>query len=167
MNVGGYLHYRRFPTILVHLLKGLAMDQSNLSRRDFSKLAAAAFGGVVVGTMSLASADDKKEESRLLQEPHVCCGLNTCKAKGADKKNDCAGMGACATAKKHGCGGDNECKGQGGCGNNPGENTCKGKGECGVPLSEKAWKKARANFEAAMTKADKKFGAKPKDCPKA
>ena len=101
----------------------------------------------------------------LLEEPHVCRGLNTCKEKsGCGKtkgKNECAGQGGCATAEKHDCKGQNVCKGQGGCGEHPGENTCKAKGACEVPLSDKTWKKARANFEAAMKKAGKKFGPAP------
>jgi hypothetical protein len=35
-------------------------------------------------------------------------------------------------------------------------------GECAVPLKDKAWEKARKNFEAAMTKAGKKFGNAPR-----
>ena len=76
-------------------------------------------------------------------------------------KNDCAGQSQCATAKAHTCGGDNDCAGLGGCGEHPGENKCKGMGECAVPLSDKAWDKARKNFEAAMKKAGKKFGDAP------
>ena len=140
-------------------------SKSNLSRRDFSRLAAAALGGVIAGSAALSAAA-ADEESQLLKEPHVCCGLNTCKGKGTDKKNDCAGMGHCASAKKHSCKGENDCKGQGGCGEHPGENSCKGKGSCNVPLSADAWKKARANFEAAMKKAGKKFGDAPADCGK-
>jgi hypothetical protein len=70
-------------------------------------------------------------------------------------------MGHCATAEKHVCGGENACKGQGGCGAMPGENACKGEGKCAVPLSDKAWKTARARFEARMKKAGKKFGPAP------
>jgi len=141
------------------------MKSSDLSRRDFSKLTAAALGGVLAGSLALtASAAD--DESPLLKEPHVCCGLNTCKGKNGGKDNDCAGTGHCASAKAHSCKGDNECKGQGGCGEHPGENSCKSKGACSVPLEAKSWKKARANYEAAMTKAGKKFGASPADCGK-
>ena len=140
------------------------MKPSDLSRRDFSKLAAAAFGGALLGAGSLVSAAD--EESPLLKEPHVCCGLNTCKGTNGGKENDCAGTGHCATAKKHSCHGENDCKGQGGCGEHPGENACKGKGTCSVPLSADGWKKARKNYEAAMTKAKKKFGKAPEDCGK-
>lgn len=146
------------------------MAHSEPTRRDFHRLAGAALGGLALGAAGCASsggtamaADGGPDE--LLKEPHVCCGLNTCKGIGVDKKNDCAGMGNCATAKKHTCKGENDCKGQGGCGENPGENACKGKGECAVPLTEDKWKIARTNFEAAMKKAGKKFGDPPKDCP--
>jgi hypothetical protein len=137
-----------------------------VNRRDFTRLAAAALGGVVAGA-KLAAAEDKPkkkdvEKPMLLQEPNVCRGLNTCKGKGKGGKNDCAGMGQCATAKAHSCGGDNDCAGLGGCGEHPGENKCKGMGKCQVPLDDKAWKKAREHFEAAMKKADKKFGEAPK-----
>ena len=137
-----------------------------MNRRDFSKLAAAALGGMMAGA-KLAAAEDKPKKKEvdkplLLQEPHVCRGLNTCKGKGKGGKNDCAGMGQCATAKAHTCGGDNDCAGLGGCGEHPGENKCKGMGDCAVPLSDKAWATARKNYEAAMKKADKKFGDAPK-----
>src|SRR5437867_4427205 len=126
------------------------------TRRDFAKLAVAALGGVMAGSAALAKAADAKDEGPWLSDPHVCRGLNACEGRGVDKKNKCAGQGACATAKKHGCHAENDCKGQGGCGAKPGENSCKGKGECSVPLSEEGWKKARVSFEAAMKKAGKK-----------
>jgi hypothetical protein len=139
------------------------MDHSELSRRDFQKLALAALSGAMAGAgiAGQAQAADKKEENPLLTDKHVCRGINTCKGKGADKKNACAGQGTCAIAKAHTCHFANDCKGQGGCGEKPGENACKGKGECAVPLSDKAWKKARARFEELMTKAGKKFGKAP------
>ena len=137
------------------------MLEQNLNRRDFTRLTAAAFSGLVVGSGRLLADEKKDEVSLLLKEPHVCRGLNTCKGVGAGKKNACAGMGVCATAKHHECATMNECKGQGGCGAKPGENACKGMGDCAVPLSEKAWKTARKNFEAAMKKAGKKFGDAP------
>src|SRR5271170_3678405 len=127
------------------------MEKSELSRRDFQRLSLAALGGLVVGVSAprlVAAAEGKS----LLDEPHVCRGLNTCKNKsgcGETKgKNVCAGQGGCATAQRHDCKGQNTCKGQGGCGENPGENTCKTKGGCAVPLSDDAWTKARAHFEA-------------------
>jgi hypothetical protein len=146
-----------------------------VNRRDFTRLAAAALGGALAGA-KLAAAEDKKEADKpqkkdvnkplLLQEPHVCRGLNSCKSKGKGGKNDCAGQGACHTAKEHTCGGDNDCAGLGGCGDKPGENACKGKGDCHVPLGDKAWAKARKSYEAAMKKADKKFGDAPKKSEK-
>lgn len=136
------------------------MKRTDLSRREFSKLTMAAFGGAVAGVAASASgawaADDTKKDI------HVCRGLNECKSNGADGKNKCAGQGQCATAKAHTCSGGNECKGQGGCGETPGENACKGKGKCGVPLMDKAWDKARKRFEERMKKAGKKFGSAPK-----
>jgi hypothetical protein len=138
-------------------------ESTDLSRRDFGKLALAALAGISAGATVLA-ADDKKSavaKSPLLSDPHACRGLNTCKGKGADKKNSCAGTGQCATAAHHGCGSQNECKGQGGCGAQPGENACKEKGECSVPMHASAWKKARARYEELMKTAGKKFGKAP------
>jgi hypothetical protein len=145
-------------------------ERSDLNRRDFSKLAAAALGGLLAGA-GAGRADDKPKmkdpkKPLLLQEPHVCRGLNTCKGLSKDKKNDCAGMGACATAKTHTCAGENACAGLGGCGANPGENKCKGMGACGVPLEDKAWAKARKRFEEEMKKANKKVGTAPKKAEK-
>lgn len=144
-------------------------NNPGLNRRDFQRLTMAALGGLMAGagvpSGDAAAADDKPKS--LLEEPHVCRGLNTCKGKGGcggiAKKNECAGMGGCATAKKHDCGGQNDCKGQGGCGANPGENACKTKGSCAVPLEHAgAWDRARKHFEEAMKKAGKKFGPAPK-----
>jgi hypothetical protein len=141
------------------------------SRREFAKWTAAAVGGllagVTAGSASVLAADEPKmkdpKKPLLLQEPHICRGLNpTCKSDVKGKKNDCAGQAVAATVKEHKCKGMNDCAGEGGCGEKPGENTCKGMGECAVPLSDKAWEKARKNFEAAMKKADKKFGDAPK-----
>jgi hypothetical protein len=139
-----------------------------MDRREFHRLAAAAVGGLVAGAGLAAAADDKEKKKDpdkplLLQEPHICRGLNpTCKGEGKSKKNDCAGQGSCATVKAHACKGQNDCVGTGGCGEHPGENKCKGMGDCKVPLKDEAWAKARKNFEAAMKKADKKFGDAPK-----
>jgi hypothetical protein len=144
------------------------MDKSNLTRRDFERLTAAAFGGLLAGSaleQSVFAADEapKKDKNKnpMLGEPHVCRGINMCKGLGAAKDNACAGQGACATAKAHTCHADNECRGQGGCGAKPGENNCKGMGECGVPMSTKSWKKARARFEELMAKEGKKVGPAP------
>ena len=145
------------------------MQTPDLNRREFTKLAAAALGGIVAGTSVLLAAEKEKPRKKdpkkplLLQEPHICRGLNpTCKGEVAGKKNDCAGQAHGPTVKDHVCKGHNNCAGEGGCGAKPGENTCKGMGDCAVPLSDKAWAKARKNFEAAMKKAGKKFGDAPK-----
>jgi hypothetical protein len=144
------------------------MRPSDLNRRQFSQLAAAALGGLLTGVgVGVARDKDPKKKDPdkplLLQEPHICRGLNpTCKGEVRGKKNDCAGQAYYATVKSHKCKGMNDCAGTGGCGEHPGENKCKGMGECAVPLSDKAWAKARKNFEAAMTKAGKKFGPAPK-----
>ena len=138
-----------------------------LNRRDFGKLTLAAFGGVLAGSLvgeRLLAAEKKVEKAAeggfWLKEPHICCVLNTCKGHGKDAKNNCAGMGNCATVAAHGCNGTNACAGQ----DQTGTNSCKGKGSCGVPVTGDTWKQARGNFEAAMKKAGKKFGAAPKEC---
>jgi hypothetical protein len=142
----------------------MMFDSRDLSRREFARLSVAALAGLSVGSARAFAADDtkKSEKSPLLSDPHVCRGLNTCKGKGADKTNSCAGTGTCATAKSHPCGGSNECKGQGGCGEKPGENACKGQGDCHVPLAKDAWKKARKRFEVLMKADNKTFGKAPK-----
>jgi hypothetical protein len=143
------------------------MNPSKLDRREFSRLTAAALGGLVAGA-SLTHGQEKKAEKKdetknpLLSEPHICRGLNTCKTKGKGGKNDCAGQGACASVKAHTCKGENDCRGFGGCGEKPGENACKGKGGCAVPLSDKAWAKARKRFEELMATEGKKVGPAPK-----
>jgi hypothetical protein len=105
----------------------------------------------------------KYDVSLLLEEPHVCRGLNTCMNKGASGENACAGQGTCATAEHHTCHQANACKGQGGCGDYPGQNTCKMQSECGVPLSEGTWEKARAAFEKIWKERnpDKELGMAP------
>ena len=143
------------------------MKELILNRRQLTRLALAAFGGLASGALigcgGAAStgkpaaekpAGDKEkpvaaaETPRLLQDPHVCRGINTCKNKGKKgTENECAGQGHCATVKSHSCQGMNDCKGQGGCGANPGENECKGQGGCAVPLDagkKMTWQKARA-----------------------
>lgn len=134
-------------------------NHPGFNRRAFAKLSLSALAGLCAGSHGLAA--DSKAASPLLGDKHVCRGLNTCKNKGAGKKNSCAGMGDCATAAAHTCGGGNECKGQGGCGETPGENSCRGKGDCHVPLNKAAWKKARKRFEVLMKADKKKFGPAP------
>jgi hypothetical protein len=139
------------------------MKTSNLSRRDFERLTLAAFGGLVAGCQKPEAAKPEAAQAEaknpLLEEPHVCRGLNTCKGHGSDT---CAGLSATASVKEHHCGGSNECKGQGGCGQHPGENACKGQGGCSIPLmSDEVWAKTRARFEELMTKEGRKFGPAP------
>jgi len=150
------------------------MQHDDLSRRDFTKLTMAALAGAVVGcgkaseatTLAAAKPDhlkDVKGDNLLLNEPHVCRGLNACKGTARGGANACAGQGQCATAKAHGCGGMNACKGQGGCGTTPGQNACKGKGHCGVPITmDPAWKKVRKALEVTAGKHGFELGPAPK-----
>ena len=159
------------------------MERRDFNRRDFNKLTAAAFGGILSG--AAIGCGDSNESSQKVSAPgkstdtgastqtadvagnpwtadkHVCRGLNACKGKGADGNNDCAGKGACATVEHQTCGGNNQCKFLGGCGADVAQNDCKGQGGCHVPLMDGAWKKARASFEAAMEKAKKPVGDPP------
>src|SRR5260370_18761199 len=83
---------------------------TGLSRRDFGKLTMAAFGGVLLGTAVASRAaekDEKHDPELLLQDKHVCRGLNTCKGKGKGGDNSCAGTGNCATAGHPSCKGRN------------------------------------------------------------
>ena len=172
------------------------MNEPTLNRRHLNRLALAALGGLAAGLLpgcgpastsgggspAPTGAGDKDKDKnpdnkdkdkgpdktpRLLQDPHVCRGINTCKNKGkAGTMNDCAGQAHCATVKAHSCQGQNDCKGQGGCDDHPGENECKGKGDCAVPLDagkKMTWQKARKHFEELMktTYPDKKVGAAP------
>lgn len=174
------------------------MTRPEMNRRDFTRWTAAAFGGVVAGSIAgcagdsgddapapaagggtadapagdaaggmdagaggEAAAKGSHDVAYLLEEPHVCRGLNTCEGKGQGGDNACAGQGTCHTANKHTCHYENECKGQGGCGEHPGQNACKEQGECAVPLSPATWENARATFEKAMADAGKEVGAAP------
>ena len=105
------------------------MNGTTLNRRDVTRLALAALGGLVTGalvgcggnptTEGKTPADTGKgtaqgtgsgeKLSRLLEDPHVCRGINTCKNKGKKgTANECAAacgkfpddthMAACATS---------------------------------------------------------------------
>jgi len=155
------------------------MRNAGFNRRDFHRLSMAALGGMVAGSVAgcggdkpvpakpEAKNDDKRSappETALADasDVHVCHGLNSCKGKGLDGKNECAGQGTCATKSiHHTCGGQNACKGQGGCGDTAGANACKEMGGCHVPLMDEAWKGARKRFEDKMTEAKKEFGKDP------
>lgn len=155
------------------------MPDKGLDRRDFHKLTVAALSGMVAGTTlgcvngpagkdsttapttSAAAESLSEAEKLIIDEPHTCRGLNSCKNLGRSKDNACAGQGTCASIADSTCGGNNECKGQGGCGDLPGMNSCKGKGGCHIPLMDEAWKTARTAFENAMKKSGKSVGAAP------
>ena len=157
------------------------MANSALDRRDFHRLTIAALGGMVAGaasgcggqagpaTPTTASAISLTEltevEKLIIDEPHVCRGLNSCQSLGRSQDNDCAGLGTCASIADATCGGHNACQGQGGCGEHPGMNSCKGQGGCHVPLMDVAWTTARRAFEAAMKKTGKNFGTAPEKRP--
>jgi hypothetical protein len=152
---------------------GAPMSNQALSRRDFQRLTMAAFGGLVAGCQQQEPAAGPPadaageptavatagEKNPLLDEPHVCRGLNTCKGFGSDS---CAGRTQCATDSiKHECGTRNACRGQGGCGSNPGENACKGQGGCSVPLMDAVWERTRKRFEELMAAQGKEVGPAP------
>jgi hypothetical protein len=169
------------------------MRRTDVTRREFQQLSAAAFGGVMAGALlgcqdsgTGGAASSSPPEAAppaatggetspagapagdaaasgvalLLDEPHVCRGLNTCKGKGKSGDNACAGQGTCASVVAHDCAGHNECKGQGGCGGQHGTNACKGMGGCGVPLAH-GWEGVRSKFEQAMKDAGKEVGPAP------
>lgn len=157
------------------------MVRSPVSRRDFSKFAVAAMGGVIAGSAlvglsgcgnqsgtkpaaAAASASGNTASAMpAMGDMHACAGLNGCKGQGADGKNACAGQGGCASAAmKHECKGENACKGKGGCGEAMGANMCKGHGGCAVPMKDKtAWQAARDQFEAKMKAEGKTVGPAP------
>ncbi|MFO1023363.1 MAG: hypothetical protein U0903_22125 [Planctomycetales bacterium] len=148
------------------------------NRRDFSKLALAALGGMISGCQqdgagtptakppeTAAAKETSKDAKVAPKELHLCRGLNSCKGLGggatAGKNTFSSWQGVCATVAEHSCGGHNDCKGFGGCGAKAGQNDCKGKGGCHVPLMEDAWKTVRTLFEKKTQAAGKKFGDPP------
>ncbi len=163
------------------------MKKNQLTRRDFTKLTMAAFGGVVAGsaigcgkddattttttdTGTAATTDDTGAAGTTPAEgegavagvaKHACRGLNSCKNQGASGENACAGQGTCATVM-HECAGQNDCKYLGGCGSDPAANECKGMGSCAVPIKKDViWEEARKAFEARMKAQNKEFGEAP------
>ena len=158
------------------------MSSSEIGRREFHQLTLAAFGGVIAGVTvgcnqdaptptknvaipgkqpSLEVTLTAEAAALITDDVNTCRGLNSCKGKGRDKENECAGRGTCASIADASCGGHNDCKGQGGCGTNPGMNSCKGQGGCHIPLMDSAWQTARTAFETAMKQAGKEFGTAP------
>src|SRR5262245_41179605 len=113
------------------------MDQ--VTRRDFHRLAMAAFGGVMAGSVAGCGGGNETAPAKspttatppaggtsekpdganddvlaasvaaVAVERHVCRGLNACKNQGAGGENECAGRGNCATVEHHTCGGSNAC----------------------------------------------------------
>ncbi|MCE9528392.1 MAG: hypothetical protein K8R36_20300 [Planctomycetales bacterium] len=145
------------------------MSNSEIDRRTFNQLTAAALGGIAAG--SLAGCGGEKPAAKpngpegtkatAAADVHLCRGLNDCKGKGKGGDNACRGQGACATAKEHACGGMNECKGLGGCGETAGENSCKEQGSCHVPLMPVAWKKLHDKLEAGWKEKKLEYGKAP------
>lgn len=125
------------------------MDHKKVDRREFTKLLAAAAGGLGVGAVMAGCSSGGKSDSSMPMAKHACKGMNSCKGQGGCQsgdagcagKNSCKGKGGCATTEKHACKGMNACKGQGGCstGKNgcAGKNACKGQGGCEVPIRKK------------------------------
>jgi len=134
--------------------------EHDLNRREFAKLTLAALAGFSAGAESVSAGTRRRvsEKNPLFSDPHICRGLNTCKGKGVDRQNRCAGTGECATARYHVCKGHNDCRGQGGCGEKPGENECRGYGACDVPCKPRVWALARRRFEELMKQSRRPFG---------
>jgi hypothetical protein len=145
------------------------VSNSEIDRRTFNQLTAAALGGIAAG--SLAGCGGAKPAANpaapastgtaAVADVHLCRGLNDCKGKGKGGDNACRGQGACATAKEHTCGGKNECKALGGCGESAGANECKGKGGCHVPLMDDAWAKLHDKLEAEWKTKKLDYGKAP------
>jgi hypothetical protein len=152
------------------------MSQDEFNRRNFNRLTAAAFGGMITGaTLGCRAKSDPnagglapsatggspEPDATASTELHLCRGLNDCKGLGAGGGNDCRGQGECATFERHDCHADNACKGQGGCGETVGLNACKGQGNCAVPLMDEAWETVRARKEEAWNAANLEFSDPP------
>ena len=94
------------------------MKPTGMDRREFHQLTVAALGGVIAGTTigcnpaptappakmtttpSLPAAVPIAQvtltpemEALIMDEPHTCRGLNSCKGKGRSQDNECAGQG--------------------------------------------------------------------------
>ena len=142
------------------------MSNSEIDRRTFNQLTAAALGGIAAGSLAGCGGDKPAAKpastgTSAVADVHLCRGLNDCKGKGKGGDNACRGQGACATAKEHTCGGKNECKLLGGCGESAGANECKGKGGCHVPLMDDAWTKLHDKLEAEWKAKKLDYGKAP------
>jgi hypothetical protein len=137
-------------------------DGVDVTRRDFARLTLAALSGLAAGTHATAADGQRRTvQDPMLSDPHICRGLNTCRARDVTRRNECAGKGTCATARYHTCKGHNDCRGQGGCGDAPGANECRGWGACDVPLKPRVWAVARQRFEKVMKSQRRRFGVPP------
>ena len=152
------------------------MPSKDLNRREFNTLAAAAFGGVIAGTVAGCGKKTGKTDKTDKKTPggdnvagkdadlHACKGLNTCQGKGKEGDNKCGGLGTtCATTKDHSCHKENDCSGQGGCDGKAGTNDCKGQGGCESPVVKGKWAAAKDAFDkkhsyGEYAKAKKKTG---------
>jgi hypothetical protein len=142
------------------------VSNSEIDRRTFNQLTAAALGGIAAGSLAGCGGDKPAAKpagtgTTAVADVHVCRGLNDCKGKGKGGENTCRGQGACAAAKKHDCSGQNECKGQGGCGESAGANECKEKGGCHVPLMPHIWTKLHDKLEAEWKAKKLDYGKAP------
>jgi hypothetical protein len=140
------------------------MASINIDRRDFHRLSAAALSGLAAGLVGCKERGGgaKSGEATIAKaDVHLCRGLNDCKSLGKDGKNECRGLGNCATVREHSCGGQNDCKGLGGCGDTVGANECKGQGGCHVPLMTDAWDKLRKRKETQWSEKKLEFGPSP------
>jgi hypothetical protein len=105
-------------TIKVQRPEHLRQGELNMINRNNSLVLAAAFTGLLGGTMARLSAapsssgsnptvssiaGDLATTSNAEKEKHACQGKNSCKGKGGCKTSD------------NGCKGKNSCKGKGGC----------------------------------------------------
>ena len=95
-----------------------------------SMIVAAAFSGLLAGTMSRANAG-------------LVAGTSNSTLRSATSlAGQSAGSPVAAEKEKHACQGKNSCKGKGGCstGDNgcKGKNSCKGKGGCATDGSKKS-----------------------------
>jgi len=150
-------------------LKEKLVSNSEIDRRTFNQLTAAALGGIAAGSLAGCGGDKPGAKpaapantgATAVADVHLCRGLNDCKGKGKGGDNACRGQGACATAQKHTCHAQNDCRGQGGCGETTGENACKGKGNCSVPLMEGAWTKLHDKLEAEWKAKKLDYGKAP------
>jgi hypothetical protein len=161
---------RDFHCLALTAFGGLLAGISRQAAAQGNKKAAGDKKAAADQSAEPVTAQRPKKKKPVMREIHVCRGLNGCKGHGRPidfdgngtlDLNECAGQGACATAKYITCNGHNDCKRQGGCGELPGENECRGRGRCNVPLRDDIWKIARARFEARMKKAKVKFGPPP------